>query len=146
MKLSEARTVSLGLTLVTILFIEGSSALPCLLAFQKVPSHGSQTKSLGHTLITIFVVEQTPALPCHVALSRMPSQVRRAFYIQPARRFEGEWYTFSRGIPFSLYQRMTTSQRCPRVHPRRRRHPMTRRIMLQVKGQSHVPLAVHLLH
>jgi len=82
--------VSLGLTLVTILVIEGSTALPYLLAFQKFPSPGSQTKSLGLTLITILVVEQTPALPCHVALSRMPSQFRRVLYIQPPRGFEGE--------------------------------------------------------
>jgi len=34
----------LGLTLVTMLGIEGSTALPYLLTFQRFPSHGSQTK------------------------------------------------------------------------------------------------------
>jgi len=81
--------VSLELTLVTILIIEGSTALPYLPAFQKFPSHRSQRQSLGLKLITILVVEETPALPCPVALSRMPCQFRRVLYIQPARQFEG---------------------------------------------------------
>jgi len=84
---------------VSILVIEGSTALPYLLPFQKFLSHGSQTKSLGLTLITILVVEQTPPLPCHVALSRMPSQFRRVLYFEPAGGFEGEWYTFRGGFP-----------------------------------------------
>ena len=56
-------------------------------------------KYLGLTLSTMFVVEETPALPCHVALSRMMSHFRRVWYIQPARQFEGEWYTFREGFP-----------------------------------------------
>jgi len=87
------------LTLVTMLVLEGGTALLYLLTVQRFPSHGSLMKCLGLTLITIFVVEQTPALPCHVALSRMPSQFRRVLYIQPARRFEREWSTFGGGFP-----------------------------------------------
>jgi len=42
----------------------------------------------------MVVVEQTSALLCHVVMSRMPSHFCRVLYMQQARRFEGEWYTF----------------------------------------------------
>ena len=47
-----------GLTLMShgILVIDGSTALPDLLAFQRFPTPGSETKSVGLTLITILVV------------------------------------------------------------------------------------------
>jgi len=56
-----------------ILVIEESTGLPYLLAFQTLPTHGSQTKSLGLTLMTNFLGEQTSGPPGDFALSRMPS-------------------------------------------------------------------------
>jgi len=53
-------------------------------------------------------------------------------------------YISQRILP-SLPWRMPTSQRCPHLHPQRQIHPMMRRVMLQVKRQRHIPLAVHLL-
>ena len=83
----------------TIVVIEGSPPLPYLLAFQKFPGHGSQTKILGLGLSTIFVIEQTQVLPCHLALSRLPYKSGPVFYLQLARQFESELYTFGRGFP-----------------------------------------------
>jgi len=82
----------------SILVIEGGTACLYLLVLEKFPSHGTQRKSLGLTLITSFIVKQTPPLPCHVALSTMPSPFRQVLYIQPAQRFEGEWYMFREGF------------------------------------------------